>query len=115
MIRTLVMPVALAAGVLMAGSSAEARDGCGPGFHRNIYGWCRPNLGYGPVVYVPAYRRVGYRWHYGYRYGWHRRFAWHGGSRWGGFRRVGWHGGWHGGWRGGWHGGWHHGGWHHRW
>lgn len=111
MIRTLVMPVALAAGVLMAGSSAEARDGCGPGFHRNPYGWCRPNLGYRPFVYVPVYPRVGYRWHYGYRYPWHRRFAW-GGYRWGGFRHAGWHGGWHGGWH---HGGWHHGGWRHRW
>lgn len=111
MIRTLVLPVALAAGVLLAGSSAEARDGCGPGFHRNVYGWCRPNLGYRPFVYVPVYPRVGYRWH--------RRFAWGGGYRWGGFRHAGWHGGWHGGWRGGWHrgwhGGWHHGGWHHRW
>lgn len=117
MIRTLVLPVALAAGVLLTGSTAEARDGCGPGFHRNVYGWCRPNLGYRPFVYVPVYPRVGYRWHYGYR--WHRRFAWGGGYRWGGFRHAGWHGGWHGGWRGGWHrgwhGGWHHGGWHHRW
>ena len=116
MIHKFALPVALAAGVLMAGSSAEARDGCGLGFHRTIYGWCRPNVGDRSYVYVSGYPRFGYRWHAGYHYGWHRRFAWHGGHRWGGFRHAGWHGGWHGG---GWHGGgWHggrHGGWHHRW
>lgn len=109
MIRKLVMPAALAAGLLLAGSSAEARDGCGPGFHRNFYGWCRPNGFYRPFVVVP-----GYRWRYGHPYAWHRRFGWHGGYRWGGFRHAGWHGGWHRSWHGGWHGG-HHGGWHHRW
>jgi hypothetical protein len=103
MIRKLALPVAIAAGILMAGAPAEARDGCGLGFHRNIYGWCRPNFGYRPFVYAPAHR-----WHYGYRYGWHRRFAWHRGYRWGGYRHVGWGGRWHGGWHRGWHGGWHH-------
>ena len=81
--------------------AAEARDGCGPGFHRGFYGYCRPNLGYRPFVY----RRFLYRPVF---YG-DRRFAhgprWH---RWGGYRHVGW-GGWHRGWGG------HHGGWHHRW
>ena len=91
----------LALGTL-AGSAgnAEARDGCGPGFHRGFYGYCRPNLygprfyGYGPAFYGP-------RWHGG----WHR--------RWGGWHHhAGWHRHWGGGWR---HAGWHHGGWHHRW
>ncbi|WP_342779019.1 GCG_CRPN prefix-to-repeats domain-containing protein [Methylobacterium terricola] len=94
------------------GTTAEARDGCGPGFHRNWRGWCRPNFGprvfYAPVV---GYRTVvvgprwGYRpWGYGYRHvGWHR-------GGWG--RPWGYGGGWH---RVGW-GGWgHHHGWHHRW
>lgn len=94
MIRMLALPVALTAGILMAGSSAEARDGCGPGFHRNVYGWCRPNAFHRPYVFVPAYRHFGYRWHTGYRYGWHRRFAWHGGRRWGGFHHAGWHHRW---------------------
>ncbi|MGY2051623.1 GCG_CRPN prefix-to-repeats domain-containing protein [Methylobacterium sp. JK268] len=87
---------------------AEARDGCGPGFHRNFYGFCRPNF-FGPrVVYAPVV--YGPRWH---RVGWYR--PWH---------RVGWYGGWHRpywhrvGWAPrpwGWHGGWHHAGWYHRW
>lgn len=61
---------------------AEARDGCGPGFHRGFYGYCRPNFGPRP-------------------------YAFYGGPRWGyGWRHHGWHGGWH---RAGWHrGGWHH-------
>lgn len=97
----------LALGAITAtAGTAEARDGCGPGFHRGWSGWCRPNVVYRPVVYRPVYwgyRRVGW---YGPR--WHR---------WGGYRHVGWHRPW--GWGGyrhvGWRGGWHHGGWHHRW
>lgn len=79
---------------------AEARDGCGPGFHRGYYGYCRPNL-YGPrwgwrPAYGPRWRPAyGPRWHYG----WHR-------PHWGGWHHAGWRGGWH-------HRPW--GGWHHRW
>lgn len=103
MIRKFVMSLALVSGVLLAAPAAEARDGCGPGFHRNFYGWCRPNVrpyAYRPDVYGPAYRRFGYhrwggyRWHYSWhrRFAWHRHFAWHGGGhRWGGFRHAGWH------------------------
>jgi hypothetical protein len=96
----------LALGLIGASAGiAEARDGCGPGFHRGFYGYCRPNM-WGPRFYGGyGYRRFGWggpRWHH-----WHR---WGG---WGGPRRFGWHGGWH---HAGWHGGWHHGGgWHHRW
>ncbi|MBD8907964.1 GCG_CRPN prefix-to-repeats domain-containing protein [Methylorubrum zatmanii] len=99
MIGKIAIPLALAAGLLTTASDAEARDGCGLGFHRGYYGWCRPNFGYRPYVYGPVYHRFGYRpwggyrWRYGYH--WHRRFAWHGGYRWGGFRHAGWHGGWH--------------------
>jgi hypothetical protein len=32
--------------------SAVAEGGCGPGFHRNAFGRCRPNEG--PVVVVPG-------------------------------------------------------------
>jgi hypothetical protein len=111
MIRKIILPLALAAGLLTAGSVAEARDGCGLGFHRGFYGWCRPNFGYHPYAYGPVYRGFGYRgwgrprWHYGYRYGWHRRFGWHGGWH----RRFGWHSGGHR-----W-GGFQHARWHHRW
>jgi hypothetical protein len=73
---------ALAAGVALAGvSTADAAQGCGPGFHRGPYGVCRPN---GPVVVggLPAigifYPGRGY-WD-GHRY-WGHRYAWHGGWR----------------------------------
>jgi hypothetical protein len=36
---------------LVCMDGASAADGCGPGFHRNRYGACRPN---GPVVVAPA-------------------------------------------------------------
>lgn len=56
---------------LMSLTSASAEGGCGPGFHRNPWGHCRPN---GPVVVAPAPPVVvvpaapvvcghGYRWH----------------------------------------------------
>ncbi|MCE4224769.1 hypothetical protein HCU64_13480 [Methylobacterium sp. C25] len=62
----------LALGTVLAGSgAAEARFGCGPGFHPNPYGVCRPNgprfFGPrpGPRVIVgrpgPRYYRHGYR------------------------------------------------------
>ena len=77
---------------LAAGTAggAEARDGCGPGFHRGFYGYCRPNLGYRPYAFRPYGYRVGFygpRWH---RWGWRRPYAWGGG-----YRHVGWHVGWH--------------------
>lgn len=100
--------------VLATGGAAEARDGCGPGFHRGVYGYCRPNPFYRPIVYRPAfygYRRVGWygpRWH---RWGGYRRVGWYGPRwhRWGGYRPVGWHRPYGWGYR---HAGW---GWHHRW
>lgn len=97
---TLAGAAVLALGALTATmGSAEARDGCGPGFHRGFYGWCRPNAVYRPIAYRPAYwgyRRVGWygpRWHH--RWGW-RHHAWHRPWGWGGYRHVGWrHHGWH--------------------
>jgi hypothetical protein len=78
---------ALAAGVaLTAVSPADARQGCGPGFHRGPYGHCRPNRdGRGVAVVAPGlvignfYDGRGYwdgrrywqhreRWHRGWRY-----------------------------------------------
>jgi hypothetical protein len=44
---------------LVALDGASAEGGCGPGFHRNAYGRCRPNEGpvvapAAPVVVAPA-------------------------------------------------------------
>lgn len=96
LLRRLLPAALLVAGLaapLATAGTAEARGGCGLGFHRGLYGFCRPNLGprvfYRPYAYRPAF------------YG-PRRFGW-GGPRWhrwgGGYGRVGWHGGWHRGWR----------------
>ena len=41
---------ALVAGTLAGFGSASAEGGCGPGWHRNPYGECRPNRG--PAVVV---------------------------------------------------------------
>ena len=74
--------LALAASIaFVATGTAEARQGCGPGFHRGPYGACRPNRG--PVVVgAPAigvfYSGRGY-WD-GRRY-WQHRDRWHGGWR----------------------------------
>ena len=75
--------LALAAGVaVVATSAADARDGCGRGFHRGPYGHCRPNRD--RVVVAPGlvignfYTGRGY-WD-GRRY-WQRRYRWHHGWR----------------------------------
>jgi hypothetical protein len=77
---------ALAAGAAVSAiSSADARGGCGVGFHRGPYGGCRRNLGPEPVVVAPGapvigvyYGGRGY-WD-GHRY-WGHRYHWHGGWR----------------------------------
>ena len=87
------MLMAMAAGMVAAtvAAPAQARDGCGPGFHRGPAGRCRPN---GPppgppgvAIGVPGgpglvignfYEGRGY-WD-GRRY-WQRRERWHGGWR----------------------------------
>ena len=75
--KTLMMAAMGAGLVLTAASTAQAAQGCGPGFHRGGYGACRPNLGPGPVV-GPAfgvfYPGRGYwdgnrYWGHRYRYG----------------------------------------------
>jgi hypothetical protein len=43
---------ALIAGTVAGFASANAEGGCGPGWHRNPYGVCRPNGG--AVVVAPA-------------------------------------------------------------
>ena len=81
-----IMSVLLAIGaVCSAATVADARDGCGPGFHRGFYGHCRPNgYGYagpgpGPALIIGnLYPGRGY-WD-GHRY-WERREHWRGGWR----------------------------------
>ena len=87
-----------------------AAGGCGPTYHRNVYGACVPNGWGGGVVVAP--RVYGGGWRGGYYHGrYYRGGAWHGG-RWyneGQHWRGGGGGHWHGG-GGHWHGGGHHGG-----
>lgn len=77
--------LALAAGVaVVASSPADARQGCGPGFHRGYYGHCRPNRRPNPAAVVADlivgnyYAGRGY-WD-GHRY-WRHRRHWHGNWR----------------------------------
>lgn len=86
------LAAALLAGVAIAGAtSADARDGCGPGGHRGPYGHCRPSRGpgyggpgYRGAVVAPGlvignfYNGRGY-WD-GHRY-WHNRYRDHGNWR----------------------------------
>ncbi|WEJ99637.1 MAG: hypothetical protein P0Y59_22465 [Candidatus Sphingomonas phytovorans] len=65
-------------------SPADARQGCGPGYHRGPAGHCRPNRGPavvvapGPLVVGNFYHGRGY-WD-GRRY-WQHRYRGHGGWR----------------------------------
>jgi len=80
--------IALAVGTMLATvAPADARDGCGPGGHRDGWGHCRPNgYGPGPGVFIGVggprigvfYPGRGY-WD-GHRYRVHREH-WHGGWR----------------------------------
>ena len=57
--------IGLAAAIAgIAAAPAEARQGCGPGFHRAWNGRCRPNRNT-QVRWVEGqyYRGQGYRWH----------------------------------------------------
>lgn len=76
-----VAAIALASAVALsaAATPADARQGCGPGFHRGPYGHCRPNMGGRPVLVVGNfYDGRGY-WD-GHRY-WHNRYRYHNGWR----------------------------------
>jgi hypothetical protein len=63
---------------LAAASPAEARQGCGPGFHRAPNGMCRPNRDQQVWIVGRYYPGRGY-WYNG-RW-WHRRYRWRNGWR----------------------------------
>jgi hypothetical protein len=82
-----IFTLALAAvATIAATSSADARDGCGRGYHRGPYGHCRPNWRNGPAIVVAPGGLVIDRWYEGrgywdgHRY-WMHRDRWHGGWR----------------------------------
>jgi hypothetical protein len=50
-----------------AASPAQAREGCGRGFHRAMNGMCRPNRG-------TEMRWIEGRYYSGYGYRWHNRW-----------------------------------------
>lgn len=81
--RKILLATIATAALAAAVTPADARGGCGPGWHRGYYGHCRPNGGPvlvpgGALVIGTYYPRRGY-WD-GNRYWWHRE-RWHGGWR----------------------------------
>lgn len=80
--RKILTAALLVGAALGTASAAQARDGCGAGFHRGPWGHCRPNGYRGRVVVAPRigvfYAGRGY-WD-GHRY-WRHRDRWHGGWR----------------------------------
>jgi hypothetical protein len=61
---------------MAAASPADARQGCGPGFHRTPYGRCVPNRG-GQVTFVVGRYYPGHGYWYNNRW-YHHRERWHG-------------------------------------
>lgn len=72
--RKIVAALLTAGIVLSTASVAQAREGCGAGFHRGPAGHCRPNGGKQVVVVKPGARVVG-RWYDGRGY-WDGRRYW---------------------------------------
>jgi len=74
--KTLFAAAVLVAGTFASLSAANAAGGCGPGWHRGLYGGCQPNRGRvvvvnpAPVVVAPppvvVVRPVGRVCPYGY-------------------------------------------------
>lgn len=63
LLKPVILAAALAGGLGLAGT-AEAAGGCGPGFHPNPWGVCRPN--WGPRRYWGGPRVVYGGYGYGY-------------------------------------------------
>jgi hypothetical protein len=75
--KLLLTAIALGSFVAVA-APADARQGCGPGWHRGYHGHCRPNRGrhVEPRLYIGRYY-PGHGYWDGRRY-WHHRYRWHG-------------------------------------
>jgi hypothetical protein len=67
------LATALAVG---AASTADARQGCGVGFHRNMRGRCVPNMRGRQQVFVVGRYYAGRGYWYNGRW-WHRRYRYH--------------------------------------
>ena len=68
------------AGLAFTAVPAQARDGCGAGYHRGPAGHCRPNMNRrGPVLIVGNYYHGQGYWD-GRRY-WRERYRFHNGWR----------------------------------
>jgi hypothetical protein len=86
MMKQILLGALASVAMLTAAAPADARDGCGPGFHRGFYGECHPNRGPGPLLVAPGlaigafYPGRGY-WdghrYWGHRYAWHRGWRYH--------------------------------------
>ncbi len=68
--KALVALGAAAIVAMVAASPAEAREGCGPGFHRTSHGMCRPNRG-------TRMRWMEGHYYAGHGYWWHNRWYKH--------------------------------------
>jgi hypothetical protein len=55
--KKMMFALAIAGAAVAAATPADARDGCGRGFHRAYNGHCRPNRG--PVMVAPGALIVG--------------------------------------------------------
>lgn len=81
--RKIILAALATGAALMAVGPAQARQGCGRGWHRGPGGYCRPNR-VGPAVIEPGLRigvfYPGHGYWDGRRY-WVHRYRWHGGWR----------------------------------
>ena len=80
--KTILLAAIAAGAALAAVAPAEARQGCGPGGHRDRAGYCRPNR---DAVVIAPVARVGVfypgRGYWDGRRYWQHRDRWHGGWR----------------------------------
>ncbi|WP_168880192.1 GCG_CRPN prefix-to-repeats domain-containing protein [Rhizobium sp. P28RR-XV] len=81
--KFLIVALTSIAALAAVAPSAEARQGCGIGFHRGPYGACRPEFAPGRVIVVPGGPRAGVYYHGrgywdGHRYWAHRARYQHG-------------------------------------
>jgi len=74
-VKTLTAFAAASIIAIAAASPAQARQGCGPGFHRAPSGMCRPNRDR-RIVFVEGRFYPGRGYWYQNRW-WHRRYRWH--------------------------------------